>query len=59
MGVIDAAKKEQFSELKNVEVSDAKEVLKAHENLVKADEENAAKFQDVIAFLKNQTETDG
>lgn len=47
---------EQFSALKNIKVSDAKEVLRAHENLVQADEGNAAKFQDVIAFLKNQTE---
>ena len=53
----DTAAEESFSALKNVQVSDAKEVLKAHENLVRADEENAAKFQDVIAFLKNQTET--
>ncbi|MGK0176399.1 MAG: anti-anti-sigma factor [Lentimonas sp.] len=55
--VVDAVKKEQFSALRNMKVSDAKEVLKAHENLVEADKENAAKFQDVIAFLKNQTET--
>ena len=51
----DAAEAE-FSALKNVEVSDAKNVLNAHQNLVKADTENAAKFQDVIAFLKNQVE---
>jgi anti-anti-sigma regulatory factor len=31
-------------------------VLKAHENLVEADEGNERKFQDVIAFLKNQVE---
>ena len=54
--IVDSNGKEQFSVLRNVEVSDAKEVLKAHENLVKADRENAAKFQDVIAFLKNQAE---
>jgi anti-anti-sigma factor len=47
-----------FSALKNVEVSDAQNVLKAHQNLVQADTENAAKFQDVIAFLKNQVEAD-
>ena len=47
-----------FFELKNVEVSDAREVLKAHENLVKADKQNITKFQDVIAFLKDQTEND-
>jgi len=45
-----------FSALKNMEVCAAKNVLSAHENLVKADAENAAKFQDVIAFLKNQVE---
>lgn len=55
-GVTDTSRKEQFSALRNIEVSDAKEILKSHENLVKADGENAAKFQDVIAFLKNQTE---
>lgn len=47
-----------FDELKNGEVSDARSVLKAHENLVKADNENATKFQDVIAFLRNQVESD-
>lgn len=47
-----------FSELENKEVSDARNVLDAHQNLVKADEQNAAKFQDVIAFLKNQVESD-
>ncbi len=31
-------------------------VLEAHENLVKADPSNEAKFQDVISFLRNQTE---
>jgi len=46
----------EFSALKNVEVSVAKNVLEAHENLLKANTENAAKFQDVIAFLKNQVE---
>ncbi|MDG1241460.1 MAG: STAS domain-containing protein [Opitutae bacterium] len=46
----------EFSALKNIEVSAAKNVLNAHENLVKADTENAAKFQDVIAFLRNQVE---
>lgn len=45
-----------FSELQNMEVSDAKAVLNAHENLVAADDQNAAKFQDVIAFLKNQVD---
>ncbi len=35
----------------------ARMVLEAHENLVKADEENRGKFQDVIAFLRNQMES--
>ena len=47
-----------FSELKNMEVSNAKNVLKGHENLVNANTENAAKFQDVIAFLRNQVDAD-
>ena len=46
----------EFSELKKGEVSDARTVLAAHENLVKADAQNAAKFQDVISFLKNQVD---
>ncbi|MFT4901861.1 MAG: anti-sigma B factor antagonist [Lentimonas sp.] len=46
----------QFDALKNAEVSDALAVLHAHENLVKADEQNVTKFQDVIAFLRNQVE---
>jgi len=35
----------------------ARMVLEAHENLVKADEENRSKFQDVISYLKNQVES--
>jgi hypothetical protein len=31
-------------------------VLEAHENLVSVDEANRAKFQDVLAFLKNRVE---
>lgn len=45
-----------FDELKNTEVSDARAVLEAHENLVKVDEQNVSKFQDVISFLRNQVE---
>lgn len=40
------------------EVENAKMVLEAHENLIKADEENRSKFQDVISFLKNQVAVD-
>ena len=43
-----------FDALKNQEVSDAKNILKAHEDLTAADQENAGKFQDVISFLRNQ-----
>lgn len=56
--LVDGDAAETFSELENKEVSDARSVLQAHQDLVRADEENAAKFQDVIAFLKNQVESD-
>jgi anti-sigma B factor antagonist len=32
-------------------------VLEAHESLVNADAANAAKFQDVLAFLRNRVES--
>ncbi|MFO8026107.1 MAG: STAS domain-containing protein [Opitutales bacterium] len=48
-----------FDRLENEEVSDAKNVLRAHEHLAEADGGNMVKFQDVIAFLKNQVEQDG
>ncbi len=38
------------------EVENARLVLEAHENLVAADETNRAKFQDVLAFLRNRLE---
>lgn len=38
------------------ELENAKLVLKAHENLIEADERNRSKFQDVVGFLKNQVE---
>lgn len=47
-----------FDSLENREVSDAKSVLRAHENLAAVDAQNATKFQDVISFLKNQVEQD-
>jgi len=31
-------------------------ILQAHENLVAADTANLSKFQDVLGFLKTQTE---
>ena len=36
------------------QVQQARMVLQAHENLVEVDESNREKFQDVIAFLRNQ-----
>lgn len=38
------------------EIANAKTILKAHENLVAADEGNLKKFQDVLAYLKVQVE---
>ena len=35
---------------------DEKDVLKAHENLIRVDKANEEKFQDVVAFLKKQVE---
>ncbi len=35
-------------------IESARLALKAHENLLEADEANRAKFQDVVAFLKNR-----
>ena len=51
-----ASARESFNALKNQEVFDAKNILKAHENLADANQENVDKFQDVIAFLRNQVE---
>ena len=39
------------------EIESARLVLEAHENLVSADAANAAKFQDVLAFLRNRVES--
>lgn len=47
---------DNFAALQNQEVSDAKNILKAHENLTEADKDNISKFQDVISFLRNQVE---
>ena len=38
------------------EIESARLVLEAHENLISADADNAAKFQDVLAFLRNRVE---
>lgn len=39
------------------ESEEAKMILQAHESLVAIEKSNQAKFQDVITFLKNQTES--
>lgn len=39
------------------EIENARLVLEAHENLVSADAANAARFQDVLAFLRNRVES--
>lgn len=39
------------------EIESARLVLEAHESLVSADAANAAKFQDVLAFLRNRVES--
>ncbi len=49
---------EVYESLQDEEVADAKNVLKAHENLTQADAGNESKFQDVIAFLRNQVESE-
>lgn len=39
------------------EIESARLMLEAHENLVNTDAANAAKFQDVLAFLRNRVES--
>jgi hypothetical protein len=46
-----------LSEQAHTEIERARLVLEAHENLVTTDTANAAKFQDVMAFLRNRLET--
>jgi anti-sigma B factor antagonist len=53
-GSMEAVKVEGGSRLSEVE--NARLVLQAHENLLEIDESNKTKFQDVIAFLKNQVD---
>ncbi|MDP2138359.1 MAG: STAS domain-containing protein [Candidatus Didemnitutus sp.] len=53
----DGSGAQALSAEKRTEIEQAKLVLEAHENLVAADADNAAKFQDVLAFLRNQVES--
>ena len=46
-----------LTEQSRSEIDSARLVLEAHENLVTTDEANAAKFQDVMAFLRNRLES--
>jgi anti-sigma B factor antagonist len=46
-----------LTEQARTEIEQARLVLEAHENLVSTDVENAAKFQDVMAFLRNRLES--
>lgn len=46
-----------LSDEKKSEIESAKLVLEAHESLVSADSANAAKFQDVLAFLRNRVDS--
>jgi len=53
----DGTQSQALSDCKKSEIESAKLVLEAHENLVTADSANAAKFQDVLAFLRSRVET--
>lgn len=53
----DGTQSQALTEQKKDEIESAKLVLEAHENLVSADAANAAKFQDVLAFLRNRVES--
>lgn len=46
-----------LTEQAHTEIERARLVLEAHENLVTTDTDNAAKFQDVMAFLRNRLES--
>jgi len=43
-----------LNEQARTEIESARLMLEAHEHLIAADPENAAKFQDVLAFLKSR-----
>ncbi len=46
-----------LTEQMRTEIERTRIVLEAHENLIMAEPANAAKFQDVMAFLRNQLNT--
>lgn len=47
---------QQLAAESETDINNARMILQAHENLVAVDSANQAKFQDVINFLKGQTE---
>jgi anti-anti-sigma regulatory factor len=52
-----AGQPQGLAEQARTEIESARLVLEAHENLVTADAANAAKFQDVLAFLRSRVES--
>lgn len=52
----DGRHSQALSDRRKDEIESAKLVLEAHENLVTADSANAAKFQDVLAFLRSRVD---
>ena len=54
----DSDSNNEFTQLNNKEIEDARKVLEAHENLVVANQDNKAQFEDVISFLRNQIKRD-
>jgi anti-anti-sigma factor len=53
----DGGQSTALTDEKKTEIESAKLVLEAHENLVSADSANAAKFQDVLAFLRSRVDS--
>tara|TARA_B100001248_G_scaffold262700_2_gene261154 strand:- start:45506 stop:46021 length:516 start_codon:yes stop_codon:yes gene_type:complete len=48
----------ELTQPNKAKIASARDILKAHENLLCVDEGNHAKFQDVVIFLKEQIEDD-
>lgn len=59
--IVDAANShagaQNLSPLASGKVDSAEIILRAHESLVEAEQDNAVKFQDCIEFLRNQVES--
>jgi anti-anti-sigma regulatory factor len=52
----DGSQSQALTEQKKDEIESAKLVLEAHENLINVDSGNAAKFQDVLSFLRSRVD---